>query len=184
MSDVEKTIDYFESDTKLSECRRQSDQLDYFSHAYCQLYGEWQDASARVAEIQKAQPLLIALTLLAGAVLLTIAASRGNNAISAAVAIITATIVYAVIDRTRRELLRHDEIRRAKDSFGVSLYLTGVDLSLPILEESVSKDISGNWGFNNKYAAWRGRQLSNVFFRVYGVVVPQDVIETICRRPG
>ena len=184
MSDGEQQVDYFESDTKLSECRRQSDQLEYFSHAYCQLYGEWRDASARLAEIQKTQPLLIALTLLAGAVLLIIAAYQGNNAISAAVAIVTASIVYAVIDRSRRESLRHDEIRRAKESFGVSLYLAGVDLSLSTLEESISKDISGHWSFNDKYATWRDRQLNNVFFRVYGVVVPKEVIQTICRRPA
>jgi len=184
MSDDENKPDYFDSDTKLSECRRQSDQLEYFSHAYCRLYGEWRDASARLAETQRTQPLLIALILLAGAALLVLAALQGNNPISAAIAIATASAVYAVLDRTRRESLRHDEIRRTKESFGVSLYLAGVDLSLSLLEEAISKDISGNWSFNAKYPAWRDRQLNNVFFRVYGVIVPKEVIQTICRRPG
>lgn len=174
---------FLASDAKVIECRRQSDQLEYFAHAYCKLYGEWRDSTAEFVLLKQQQKLLYTLifsvTLLLLLLLLFLGAAVGLVAV---LLVIAAAAVYLVNDRVVRQNERRDQIRRDKERFGVSLYLAGVDLSLAQLEEAISKNILGEWTFNTAYARWREERLKSVFYRVYGTIVPREVIDKICSR--
>jgi len=176
--------DFLNADVKIAECRRQSDQLDYFAHSYCKLYGDWQDSEARTTKMRERQPLLliiivVILILLLG---LNFLLGDGSSDIGAAFIIGAAIGVYVVIDQGRREESRCDEIRRAKESFSASLFLAGVDLSIPLLEETLVRDPSGKWILGSQFREWRMTQLNSVFYRVFGVMVPAEIIEKACSR--
>jgi len=174
---------FLASDAKVIECRRQSDQLEYFAHAYCKLYGEWRDSTAALAEMRQQQKLfytlIFSVTLLVLMLLVFVDAAVGLVAV---LLVLAAAAIYLVNDRVVRQDERRDQIRRDKERFGVSLFLAGVDLSLAQLEEAISKNVLGEWTFNAAYGRWREDRLKSVFYRVYGTVVPREVIEKICSR--
>ena len=179
--------DFLSADVKIAECRRQSDQLDYFAHSYCKLYGDWQDSEARLRMVRERQPLLlimivVILVFLLGINFLMGRMGSGSSGLGAAFIIGAAIAVYMVIDQGRREESRCDEIRRTKESFSASLFLAGVDLSIPLLEETLVKDPTGTWVLGSKFREWRMAQLNSVFHRVFGVVVPAEIIEKACSR--
>lgn len=176
--------DFLSADVKIAECRRQSDQLDYFAHSYCKLYGDWQDSQERIRALRERQPLLLLMIVVTLACLLGVALLIGSasSSMSAAFVIGAAIATYVIIDQGRREESRCDEIRRAKESFSASLFLAGVDLSLPLLEETIVKDLQGKWILGSKFKEWRMTQLNSVFYRVFGVIVPADIIEKVCTR--
>jgi len=176
--------DFLNADVKIAECRRQSDQLDYFAHSYCKLYGDWQDSEARIKIMRTRQPLLLIMIVVILIFLLGLnfLLGGGSSGIGAAFIIGAAIAAYVVIDQGRREESRCDEIRRAKESFSASLFLAGVDLSIPLLEETLVKDPSGKWILGSQFKEWRMTQLNSVFYRVFGVVVPAEIIEKACSR--
>jgi len=176
--------DFLSADVKIAECRRQSDQLDYFAHSYCKLYGDWQDSEARMNMMRERQPLLLIMIVMVLVFLLGLnfLLGSGNSGIGAAFIIGAAIAAYVVIDQVRREESRCDEIRRSKESFSASLFLAGVDLSIPLLEETLVRDPSGKWILGSQFGKWRMTQLNSVFYRVFGVVVPAEIIEKACSR--
>ncbi len=173
--------DFFSSDAKVSECRRQSDQLNYLAHSYCKMLGEWQDAAARLQEVRQRQPLLLTLIAAITAVLMaTVYTVTSSSVFASMIVILGAALVYGVLERARLEEQRFDEVRRSKERFNTTLYLAGVDLHLPILEDSITKNTAGEWVFNAKFNDWRTDRLNSIFYRVYGVAVPKNVIDKIC----
>ena len=173
--------DFFSSDAKVAECRRQSDQLNYFAHSYCKIYGEWLDAIARLHEERQRQPLLLTLIIAITAVLVATVYTATTSAVLASmIVIVGAALAYGVLDRVRREEDRFDEIKRSKDRFSTTLYLAGVDLHLGVLEEAITKNTAGEWVFNAKFNEWRNDRLNSIFYRVYGMAVPKNVIDKIC----
>ena len=173
--------DFFSSDAKVSECRRQSDQLNYLAHSYCKMFGEWQDAIARLQEARQRQPLLLTLITAVTAVLMaTVYTVTASPVLASMIVVIGAALAYGVLERVRREEDRYDEIKRSKDRFNTTLFLAGVDLHLPILEDSITKNTAGEWVFNAKFNDWRTDRLNSIFYRVYGVAVPKNVIDKIC----
>ena len=173
--------DFFSSDAKVAECRRQSDQLNYFAHSYCKIYGEWLDAIARLQEKRQRQPLIVTLIILAAAVLMaTVYAVTTSPVLASMIVIIGVAAAYGVLERLRREEDRYDEIKRAKDRFSTTLYLAGVDLHLAVLEDTITKNTTGEWVFNSKFNDWRADRLNSIFYRVYGMAVPKNVIDKIC----
>ncbi|MEY3976666.1 MAG: hypothetical protein RLZZ33_1721 [Pseudomonadota bacterium] len=173
--------DFFSSDAKVAECRRQSDQLNYFAHSYCKIYGEWLDAIARLQEERQRQPLLLVLI---AAIVVTLMTSvyvvTSNPVLTSMIVILGAALVYGVLERVRREEERFDEIKRSKDRFSTTLYLAGVDLHLAVLEDAIAKNTAGEWVFNSKFNDWRAHRLNSIFYRVYGTAVPKTVIDKIC----
>ena len=173
--------DFFSSDAKVAECRRQSDQLNYFAHSYCKIYGEWLDAIARLQEERQRQPLLLMLITAISAVLVAaIYAVTESPVLASMIVVIGAALAYGVLERVRREEDRFDEIKRSKDRFSTTLYLAGVDLHLAALEDTITKNIAGEWVFNSKFNDWRADRLNSIFYRVYGMAVPKNVIDKIC----
>lgn len=173
--------DFFSSDAKVAECRRQSDQLNYFAHSYCKIYGEWLDAIARLHEERQRQPLLLTLITAITAVLVaTVYTVTASPALASMIVIIGAAFAYGVLERVRREEDRFDEIKRSKERFSTTLYLAGVDLHLGVLEETITKNTAGEWVFNAKFNDWRNDRLNSIFYRVYGMAVPKNVIDKIC----
>jgi len=173
--------DFFSSDAKVAECRRQSDQLNYLAHSYCKMFGEWQDAIARLQEARQRQPLLLTLITAVTAVLMaTVYTVTASPVLASMIVAIGAALAYGVLERVRREEDRYDEIKRSKDRFNTTLFLAGVDLHLPILEDSITKNTAGEWVFNAKFNDWRTDRLNSIFYRVYGVAVPKNVIDKIC----
>jgi hypothetical protein len=173
--------DFFSSDAKVAECRRQSDQLNYLAHSYCKMFGEWQDAIARLQEARQRQPLLLTLITAVTAVLMaTVYTVTASPVLASMIVVIGAALAYGVLERVRREEDRYDEIKRSKDRFNTTLFLAGVDLHLPILEDSITKNTAGEWVFNAKFNDWRTDRLNSIFYRVYGVAVPKNVIDKIC----
>jgi hypothetical protein len=173
--------DFFSSDAKVSECRRQSDQLNYLAHSYCKMFGEWQDAASRLQEMRQRQPLLLTLIAATSAVLMaTVYTVTSSSVFASMIVILGAALVYGVLERARLEEQRFDEVRRSKERFNTTLYLAGVDLHLPILEDSITKNTAGEWVFNAKFNDWRTDRLNSIFYRVYGVAVPKNVIDKIC----
>jgi len=173
--------DFFSSDAKVSECRRQSDQLNYLAHSYCKMFGEWQDAAARLQEVRQRQPLLLTLIAATTAVLMaTVYTVTSSSVFASMIVILGAALIYGVLERARLEEQRFDEVRRSKERFNTTLYLAGVDLHLPILEDSITKNTAGEWVFNAKFNDWRTDRLNSIFYRVYGVAVPKNVIDKIC----
>jgi len=96
------------------------------------------------------------------------------------IVVIGAALAYGVLERVRREEDRFDEIKRSKDRFSTTLYLAGVDLHLAALEDTITKNIAGEWVFNSKFNDWRIDRLNSIFYRVYGMAVPKNVIDKIC----
>lgn len=96
------------------------------------------------------------------------------------IVIIGAALAYGVLERVRREEDRFDEIKRSKERFSTTLYLAGVDLHLGVLEETITKNTAGEWVFNAKFNDWRNDRLNSIFYRVYGMAVPKNVIDKIC----
>lgn len=176
--------DFLVSDVKIAECRRHSDQLDYFAHSYCKLYGDWREAQARLTTLRERQPLLlVVIALVLTCALGAVAVLGGSGSGLGLIFIIGAAFAaYLVIDQTRREEARFDEIRRAKENFSASLFLAGVDLSLPLLEETLVRTPDGAWILGARFNEWRMTQLNSVFYRVFGVIVPNEVIERVCSR--
>ena len=173
--------DFFSSDAKVAECRRQSDQLNYFAHSYCKIYGEWFDAIARLQEERQRQPLLLTLiTAIAAVLAATVYTATTSAVLASMIVIIGAALAYGVLERVRREEDRFDEIKRSKDRFSTTLYLAGVDLHLGVLEEAITKNTAGEWVFNAKFNEWRNDRLNSIFYRVYGMAVPKNVIDKIC----
>ena len=173
--------DFFSSDAKVAECRRQSDQLNYFAHSYCKIYGEWLDAIARLQEERQRQPLLLTLiTAIAAVLAATVYTATTSAVLASMIVIIGAALAYGVLERVRREEDRFDEIKRSKDRFSTTLYLAGVDLHLGVLEEAITKNTAGEWVFNAKFNEWRNDRLNSIFYRVYGMAVPKNVIDKIC----
>ena len=173
--------DFFSSDAKVAECRRQSDQLNYFAHAYCKIYGDWLDAIARLQEERQRQPLLLTLiTAIAAVLVATVYTATTSAVLASMIVIVGAALAYGVLDRVRREEDRFDEIKRSKDRFSTTLYLAGVDLHLGVLEEAITKNTAGEWVFNAKFNEWRNDRLNSIFYRVYGMAVPKNVIDKIC----
>lgn len=173
--------DFFSSDAKVAECRRQSDQLNYFAHSYCKIYGEWLDAIARLHEERQRQPLLLTLiTAIAAVLVATVYTATTSAVLASMIVIVGAALAYGVLDRVRREEDRFDEIKRSKDRFSTTLYLAGVDLHLGVLEEAITKNTAGEWVFNAKFNEWRNDRLNSIFYRVYGMAVPKNVIDKIC----
>ncbi|MEN9527227.1 MAG: hypothetical protein RLY56_1178 [Pseudomonadota bacterium] len=173
--------DFFSSDAKVAECRRQSDQLNYFAHSYCKIYGEWLDAIARLHEERQRQPLLLTLITAITAVLVaTVYTVTASPVLASMIVIIGAALAYGVLERVRREEDRFDEIKRSKERFSTTLYLAGVDLHLGVLEETITKNTAGEWVFNAKFNDWRNDRLNSIFYRVYGMAVPKNVIDKIC----
>ena len=173
--------DFFSSDAKVAECRRQSDQLNYFAHSYCKIYGEWLDAIARLQEERQRQPLLLMLITAISAVLVAaIYAVTESPVLASVTVVIGAALAYRVLERVRREEDRFDEIKRSKDRFSTTLYLAGVDLHLAALEDTITKNTAGEWVFNSKFNDWRIDRLNSIFYRVYGMAVPKNVIDKIC----
>ena len=173
--------DFFSSDAKVSECRRQSDQLNYLAHSYCKMFGELQDAAARLQEVRQRQPLLLTLIVAATAVFMaTVYTVTSSSVFASVIVVLGAALVYGVLERARLEEERFDEVRRSKERFNTTLYLAGVDLHLPILEDSIIKNTAGEWVFNAKFNDWRTDRLNSIFYRVYGVAVPKNVIDKIC----
>ncbi len=173
--------DFFSSDAKVAECRRQSDQLNYFAHSYCKIYGEWLDAIARLHEERQRQPLLLTLITAITAVLVaTVYTVTASPVLASMIVIIGAALTYGVLERVRREEDRFDEIKRSKERFSTTLYLAGVDLHLGVLEETITKNTAGEWVFNAKFNDWRNDRLNSIFYRVYGMAVPKNVIDKIC----
>lgn len=174
---------FLSSEAKVIECRRQSDQLEYFAHAYCKLYGEWRDSIAELVAMKQQQKLfytlIFSVTLL---MLLLLVFLGGAIGLIAVLLVLAAAAIYLVNDRVTRQDERRDQIRRDKERFGVSLYLAGVDLSLAQLEEAISKNALGEWTFNAAYGRWREARLQSMFYRVYGTIVPREVIDKICSR--
>ncbi|MEY3713064.1 MAG: hypothetical protein RL321_684, partial [Pseudomonadota bacterium] len=173
--------DFFSSDAKVAECRRQSDQLNYFAHSYCKIYGDWLDAIARLQEERQRQPLLLTLiTAIAAVLVATVYTATTSAVLASMIVIVGAALAYGVLDRVRREEDRFDEIKRSKDRFSTTLYLAGVDLHLGVLEEAITKNTAGEWVFNAKFNEWRNDRLNSIFYRVYGMAVPKNVIDKIC----
>ena len=173
--------DFFSSDAKVAECRRQSDQLNYFAHSYCKIYGEWLDAIARLQEERQRQPLLLMLiTAIAAVLMAAVYAVTESPVLASMIVVVGAALAYGVLERVRREEDRFDEIKRSKDRFSTTLYLAGVDLHLAVLEDAITKNIAGEWVFNSKFNDWRADRLNSIFYRVYGVAVPKNVIDKIC----
>lgn len=173
--------DFFSSDAKVAECRRQSDQLNYFAHSYCKIYGDWLDAIARLQEERQRQPLLLTLiTSIAAVLVATVYTATTSAVLASMIVIVGAALAYGVLDRVRREEDRFDEIKRSKDRFSTTLYLAGVDLHLGVLEEAITKNTAGEWVFNAKFNEWRNDRLNSIFYRVYGMAVPKNVIDKIC----
>ncbi|MFZ9904732.1 MAG: hypothetical protein ACO3GE_04950 [Steroidobacteraceae bacterium] len=173
--------DFFSSDAKVAECRRQSDQLNYFAHSYCKIYGEWLDAITRLQEERQRKPLILTLiTAVAAVLVVTVYTSTASSVLATLIVIMSAALAYGVLDRVRREEDRYDEIKRAKDRFSTTLYLAGVDLHLGVLEETITKNTAGEWVFNAKFNDWRNDRLNSIFYRVYGMAVPKNVIDKIC----
>ena len=173
--------DFFSSDAKVAECRRQSDQLNYFAHSYCKIYGEWLDAVARLQEERQRQPLLLMLiTAIAAVLMAAVYAVTTSPVLASMFVVLGAALAYGVLERVRREEDRFDEIKRSKDRFSTTLYLAGVDLHLGVLEEAITKNTAGEWVFNAKFNEWRNDRLNSIFYRVYGMAVPKNVIDKIC----
>ena len=173
--------DFFSSDAKVAECRRQSDQLNYFAHSYCKIYGEWLDAIARLQEERQRQPLLLMLiTAIAAVLMAAVYAVTESPVLASMIVVIGAALAYGVLERVRREEDRFDEIKRSKDRFSTTLYLAGVDLHLAVLEDTITKNTTGEWVFNSKFNDWRADRLNSIFYRVYGMAVPKNVIDKIC----
>ena len=165
----------------MAECRRQSDQLNYFAHSYCKIYGEWLDAIARLQEERQRQPLLLMLiTAIAAVLMAAVYAVTESPVLASMIVVVGAALAYGVLERVRREEDRFDEIKRSKDRFSTTLYLAGVDLHLAVLEDAITKNIAGEWVFNSKFNDWRADRLNSIFYRVYGVAVPKNVIDKIC----
>ena len=173
--------DFFSSDATVAECRRQSDQLNYFAHSYCKIYGEWLDAIARLQEERQRQPLLLMLiTAIAAVLMAAVYAVTESPVLASMIVVIGAALAYGVLERVRREEDRFDEIKRSKDRFSTTLYLAGVDLHLAVLEDTITKNTAGEWVFNSKFNDWRADRLNSIFYRVYGMAVPKNVIDKIC----
>jgi hypothetical protein len=183
MSLQDPNFDFFASDAKVGECRRQSDQLDYFVHVYCKLYGDWKDAQARVADLRRNQNLALILGAAIGIPLISALAYLHINQLVIVMTLLLLFVGgYLLLDQVRREQDRCEQLNRERESFGLSAYLTGSDLSLDQLEASISKDLTGHWVLTPAYEPWRDAHLRGVFHRVYGVPVPLDVIKQICQR--
>jgi len=145
------------------------------------MFGEWQDAIARLQEARQRQPLLLTLITAVTAVLMaTVYTVTASPVLASMIVVIGAALAYGVLERVRREEDRYDEIKRSKDRFNTTLFLAGVDLHLPILEDSITKNTAGEWVFNAKFNDWRTDRLNSIFYRVYGVAVPKNVIDKIC----
>lgn len=173
--------DFFSSDAKVAECRRQSDQLNYFAHSYCKIYGEWLDAIARLEEERRRQPLLLLLiTAIAAVLIAAVYAVTDSAVLASTIVVIALALAYGMFERVRREEDRFDEIKRSKDRFSTTLYLAGVDLHLAVLEDAITKNTAGEWVFNSKFNDWRVNRLNSIFYRVYGIAVPKNVIDKIC----
>jgi len=122
----------------------------------------------------------VTLIILAAAVLMaTVYAVTTSPVLAPMIVIIGVTAAYGVLERLRREEDRFDEIKRAKDRFSTTLYLAGVDLHLVVLEDAITKNMAGEWAFNSKFNDWRVDRLNCIFYRVYGVAVPKNVIDKI-----
>ena len=134
--------------------------------------------------VRERQPLLLIMIVVILVFLLGLnfLMHSGSSGLGAAFIIGAAIAVYMVIDQGRREESRCDEIRRTKESFSASLFLAGVDLSIPLLEETLVKDPTGTWVLGSKFREWRMAQLNSVFHRVFGVIVPAEIIEKACSR--
>lgn len=176
---------FFASDAKVSKCRRQGDQLDYFAHAYCKFYGDCRDAEARASTLRSTQNLTLVLGAALGIPLLIILSYlRVNQLIIGAVLMLGAGAGYLLVEHVRREHDHVEQLNRERESFGLSAYLTGIDLPLEQLEESIAKNSAGHWNLTAAYGPWRAERLRQIFQRVYGVPVPGAVIDRICPLPA
>lgn len=181
MTEPTQQTDFFSSDAKVAECRRQSDQLNYFAHSYCKLYGDWRDGIDRLQAERQRQPLIFILIIaLCAALMAAVYAATSSAAFASSVILLGGAATYVAIERARREEERLAEIKRSKERFSTTLYLAGVDLHLSILEETITKNTAGEWVFIAKFNDWRDDRLNSIFYRVYGESVPKDVIDKIC----
>jgi hypothetical protein len=95
--------DFFSSDAKVAECRRQSDQLNYFAHSYRSVYGEWLGAISRLQEKRQRQLLILILIILATAVLIaTVYAATTSPVLASMIVIIGVAVAYGVLERVRQ----------------------------------------------------------------------------------
>lgn len=181
MTDQDQNADFFSSDAKVAECRRQSDQLNYFAYSYCKLYGDWRDGISRMQTERQRQPLVLVLIIvLCGGLMAAVYATTSSPALASSIVLLGGAAAYVAIERARREEERLIEIKRSKERFSTTLFLAGVDLHLSVLEETITKDTAGEWVFTPKFNDWRDDRLQSIFHRVYGVSVPKDVIDKIC----
>jgi hypothetical protein len=123
---------------------------------------------------------LTLITAIAAVLVATVYTATTSAVLASMIVIVGAALAYGVLDRVRREEDRFDEIKRSKDRFSTTLYLAGVDLHLGVLEEAITKNTAGEWVFNAKFNEWRNDRLNSIFYRVYGMAVPKNVIDKIC----
>lgn len=181
---LDPLAEFFASDAKVAECRRQGDQIDYFAHAYCKLYGDWRDAEARAAALHSTQNLTLLLGAALGIPLLVaLTYLRVNQLVIGVLFMLGAGAGYLLVEHVRREHDRAEQINRERESFGLSAYLTGIDVPLESLEAAVAKNVLGHWNLTAAYKPWREERMRSIFYRIYGGPVPAEVIEKICPLP-
>lgn len=183
--ELDPLAEFLASDAKVSECRRQGDQIDYFAHAYCKFYGDWKDAAAHAAELRNTQNMSLVLGAALGiSLLVALAYLRTSQALIGGILLLGALAAYMLVEHVRRAHDRAAQLNRERESFGLSAYLTGIDLPLESLEQSIAKNIVGQWILTASYRPWREERLRSIFYRVYGGPVPIELINRICPLPN